>query len=50
MLNQKIPDADKQNSGFDIEKKTRQAMETTAPLVAELSAERCHMELIKVFS
>lgn len=25
-------------------------METTAPLVAELSAERCHAELIKVFS
>lgn len=50
MLNQHIPHADKQNSGFDIEKKTRQAMESTASLVAELSAERCHTELVKVFS
>jgi tRNA nucleotidyltransferase/poly(A) polymerase len=49
LLNQKIPHADKQNSGFDIEKKTRQGMEKTAPLVTELSAERLHTELIKVF-
>jgi tRNA nucleotidyltransferase (CCA-adding enzyme) len=50
MLNQQLPFADKQNSGFDFEKKTRQAMEKTASLVSELSAERCHAELIKVFS
>lgn len=50
MLNQCLPNADKQNSGFDIEKKTRQGMEKTALLVKELSAERCHAECMKVFT
>jgi tRNA nucleotidyltransferase (CCA-adding enzyme) len=49
ILNQHLPDVDKQNSGFDIEKKTRQGMEKTASLISELSAERCHAELMKVF-
>jgi tRNA nucleotidyltransferase (CCA-adding enzyme) len=50
LLNQNIPQADKQNSGFDFDKKTRQAMEHTASLAQELSAERIHAELMKVFS
>lgn len=50
LLNQHLPHTDRQNSGFDIEKKTRQAMEQTAPLVSTLSAERLHAELVKVFS
>lgn len=50
MLNQRIPGADNQNSGFDLDKKTRQGMERTVHLVSELSAERIHAELMKVFS
>lgn len=50
MLNQSIPNGDKQNSGFDLDKQTRQGMEKTVHLVKELSAERLHAELIKVFS
>ncbi len=50
MLNQSIPNGDKQNTGFDLDKQTRQGMEKTVHLVKELSAERLHAELIKVFS
>ncbi len=50
ILNQSIPNAEKQNSGFDLDKPTRQGMEKTVHLIKELSAERLHAELIKVFS
>lgn len=50
MLNQSIPNAEKQNTGFDLDKQTRQGMEKTVHLVKELSAERLHAELMKVFS
>lgn len=50
ILNQKIPNRWKQNSSFDIEKKTRDAMKKHASLVLWLAKERIHEELVKVFS
>jgi len=49
ILNQRLPDIQQQNSGFDIEKATRKGMEKCASLVKNLAKERLHQELVKVF-
>ena len=48
-LNQDIPQNDQQNSGFDINKQTRNAMTSHSHLVTTIAYERLWDEIVKVF-
>lgn len=50
ILNQYIPDKEKQNTWFTYNKETRSSMLDHAHLVSKLAKERIHQELVKVFS